>query len=455
MIDPETKKILSIGVGVSATIAASVGVSFIETLIVSVLGAEQLAGVTLAISVYSIIFVSCLGVVVAVNPILSRTIGTRDELAIRCIAHQGIWVAATMSIAGLMALTISPLVLKYLANSPEELAFSLTYLWGAALGFPAWILYVAFRSILIAIDEVKIAAYTMLASVPVHALLAYALTLGTAYTDPLGVLGAGIDYSLTSYATVAVILIRMARSRSPALANVMTGPFQFKKTEFLGIIRLGLPMAARIVLREGTMPASVFLVAPFGAEGLAAHAVALRIVSLASIPTFGISNALITLAGAALGSNDWLRAKRVTAVAIRLSMSIGFLVCVGVVAFSNLFAHLFLPGENIDVIALVVRLLGISCLFILIDSIQGPVVGSLVALSDAKIPLFIFAWGSWLIGFPLAFALSRTLPYPIEGAWVGLILGSVVATSLLFVRLRSKLHQLQAIQVPKLSGISK
>lgn len=440
MIGPEARKILTIGAGVSLTIAASVGIALIETLIVSSLGAAELAGVTLALSLYNIVFVACLGVVVAITPILSRAVGRQDDSAIRSTAHQAIWVAGAMSAAGLLVLALSSLFLRHLTNTPAELVSSLEYLWGAAPGLPAWILYVALRSILIATNKVRIATFVMLASVPVHAGLAYILTYGTAVSAPLGVLGAGIAYSAISYLTVGAVLVGMVRSRSPLLANVMAGPFRLRWHEFRAIVALGLPMAGRIVLREGTMPASVLLVAPLGAEALAAHAVALRIVSLAGIASFGISNATIARVGMALGSGDWSRARQVGGIAGRLSLIIGLILCLGIVATAEPVARLFLANGDSGLIALAARLLGVCCLFILLDCLQGPAVGALVALQDAKWPLAIFAGGTWLIGFPLAYGLSRALSYPLEAAWAGLIIGSGVSTGLLVLRLRWKLR---------------
>jgi MATE family multidrug resistance protein len=444
VFDSEAKKLLSNGAGVSVTVAASVGISFIETLVVSALGPDQLAGVTVALSIYGIIFAGSMGMAVAITPILAQAVGKKDDPAVRAIAHQGVLVLAVVSLVSVAMLALSLVTLRYVTSSPDEFAFGFTYLVCTSFGLPAWIFYFGLRSILVAVNRVKIASYAMLASVPVHAVLAYFLTNGTFLTPPMGVAGAGIAYSLTSCVTVGAIVVAMARSNAPALVNIMTGPLRVRRPEFLAIARLGIPTAARIVLKEGMLPASVLLVAPLGTKSIVAHAIALRMVSITGIASFGISIATIAQVGEAVGGNAWMRARQISSTAIKLSITIGAALCVAIIVAASPISQLFISSTDAELLALSTRLLGIVCLFILINSLQAPVIGALVAVQDAKLPLLFSAGGNWLVGFPLAYILSRTLHYGIEGAWVGLIIGSIVATGLLIVRLRSNLLAMPA-----------
>ncbi|QEI06568.1 MATE family efflux transporter [Pigmentiphaga aceris] len=437
MSQSETKTLLSISAGVSMAIAASIGISFIETLVVAQLGAQALAGVTIALALYSLVFVGCLGVVVAINPILSQAVGRGDKAAIRSNAQQAGFVALAMSCVGLLVFAASPYLLALTASDPQQLDKAVTYLKGAAVGLPAWVFYIALRSVLMSLGSVRIATWTMLASVPFHALLAYALTHGTPLSPALGVLGAGIAHSAISYLTVVVILLAMRRSRSPAVRNVMQGPIRFDAPVFGAIFHLGAPMCARILLREGMLPASVMLVAPAGASMVAAHAVALRVVGFAGIVSFGLGSATIVQVGAAIGAKDWTRAKAISGLATRLCIGIGALVCVGIVLGATSIVGLFLPADD-TITPMTARLLAVACLFVLIDCVQGPVGAALVAMQDARMPLVIYAVCVWLLGFPLAYVFSHGMSVAAEGVWLGLSVGSACATAMLVLRLRKK-----------------
>jgi MATE family multidrug resistance protein len=436
----ETKTLLSIGAGVSMAIAASVGIALIETLVVSQLGPEALSGVTLALGLYSLVFVGCLGVVVAITPTLAQAVGRGDLPAVRRNAHQAAFVVATVSVVGLLIFALSPWLLSPMASGAGQRDIAFTYLKGAATGLPAWVAYIALRSTLMTLGSVRIATWTMIASVPVHAVMAYALVHGTPISPALGVLGAGIAHNLVSYLTVVVILLVMRRSRTPAVMNVMQGPLRFDGSTYRAIIRLGIPMSARILLREGMLPLSVMLVAPAGAAMVAAHAVALRVVSFAGIASFGISSATLVRVGAAIGAGEWVRARSVTRLATGLCVGIGLTVCLAIVVGAAQISGLFLPPDP-TLISLASRLLAVACVFVLIDCVQGPIAAALVALHDARMPLLIYGVCIWLLGLPLAYVFSRSLPVAVEGVWWGLSVGSACATVLLTLRLRRKMRE--------------
>jgi MATE family multidrug resistance protein len=439
----EIKSLLSIGAGISMAVAASVGIAVIETLIVARLGADALAGVTLALALYSLVFVGCLGVVVAITPILSRAVGGGDTHAIRCLAHQVGFVAGAMSLIGFVVFALSPVLLAPMASHPGELDVALRYLAGAAPGLTAWLGYIALRSVLMTLGSVRIATITMLASVPVHALMAYALVHGTPWTPELGVLGAGIAHCAVSWVTVAVILLAMRRSGQPLVSAIMRGPVTFSGPEFRAIFRLGIPMSARILLREGMLPASVMLVAPAGGAMIAAHAVAMRVVGLAGIASFGIGSAAIVRVGEALGAGDRRRARDVSRLAIFLSLASGIAASIVIVACAPQIAALFLPAAD-AVTPVATRLLMVACVFLLIDCVQGTLGAGLVALQDARVPLAIYAVCIWLVGFPLAHVCASVFPVAAEGVWFGLSIGSAIATALMVVRWRAKFRTAEA-----------
>lgn len=62
-------------------------------------------------------------------------------------------------------------------------------------------------------------------------------------------------------------------------------------------------------------------------------------------------------------------------------------------------------------------------------------------MQDARMPLMIYAAGIWLLGFPLAYVFSHSLPVAVEGVWLGLSVGSGFATVMLVLRLRAKFRK--------------
>jgi MATE family multidrug resistance protein len=100
----EARAVGGISAAVTMTMFAQLAISAIETLIVARLGTRALAGVTLAISVDSLVFMFALGVTTAITPIVSEAFGRGDALAVRVSGQQGIWVGLSFALPGVAVL---------------------------------------------------------------------------------------------------------------------------------------------------------------------------------------------------------------------------------------------------------------------------------------------------------------------------------------------------------------
>jgi len=287
----EARTLAGISLSIAVTMFAQLAISAVETLIVARLGVHVLAGVTLALSVYLLVFLFALGVATAVTPIVAQAHGRGNVEGLRRSGQQGLWVGLTFSIPGVALLIgFSSIIELAFGNGPEAVSAS-DYLLGAAWGLPAWVCYVAVRSLAIATGRVRITTIIMLASVPVHAGLTWWLVFGGFGLPPLGALGAGFAYSLTAFGAWGLLMTIVQNSPVDAFGSVFRRPFVWDGERYRQIMRLGIPFSCRIMLREGVLPAAAFALAPYGAAAVAAHAVAAQVISLAGVFSFGFSDA--------------------------------------------------------------------------------------------------------------------------------------------------------------------
>jgi MATE family multidrug resistance protein len=432
----EARALAGIATAISLTMFAQLAISAIETVIVARLGIAALAGVTLALGLYSLVFLFALGVVTAVTPIVAAAIGRGDGAEVRRSGQQGFWVGLGFSLPGMALLLGVPQLVGF--GHGAEAAAAAAYLTGAGWGLPAWVAYVGVRCLAVATGRVRVSTAIMLAAVPVHAALAWAMVFGVPALaiPPLGVFGAGLAYALTAFAALALLALLLWWRPDGAFASVFRRPLLLDRTACAAILRLGLPFACRIVLREGVLPAAAFAVAPFGAAALAAHAVAARVVELAGVFSFGFSDAANVRVSAAIGAGAPRRARHAAVVALCLASAVSAAVAATIMLIPSTIAGWVLGRADVTGVAAAAALLPIAAVLLFLDGVQSAAGGALAGLRDARGPLLIAIFGGWGVGLPAGMLLARHVGLPAAGMWGGLVIGAVLTTALYLHRLR-------------------
>jgi len=436
----EARALAAISAAVTLTMFAQLAMSAIETAIVARLGVRELAGVTLGLSAFSLMFLFTLGVVTAITPIVAHAHGAGDLDGVRRSGQQGIWVGLAFALPGMAILLLISAPLSRLLGAGPVAGYARAYLGTAAWGLPAWVTYVAVRSLAIATGRIRVTTMLMLAAVPVHAALSWVLVFGAFGLPGHGVAGAGAAYSLTAFAALGLLAIILRFEPDTAFASVFRAPLVFDRARASAIVRLGVPFACRILLRESLLPAAAFVLAPFGATAVAAHAVAEQVVMLGGVCAFGFSDAANMRVSTAIGAAAPAHARQAGWVAIQLALGISALVAASVlIAPSTLARWVLGPGDAAGLRA-AVGVLPIAALLLFLEGVQSAAGGALSGLRDAKGPLLIAILGSWGLGMPLGYGLARATTSPAQGMWWGLAAGAGLTTCLYLARLRRKLR---------------
>lgn len=438
----EARALFGISVSVTITMLAQLIISAVETIAVARLGVTILAGVTLALSIYLLVFLFALGVVTAVTPIAAQARGRGDEEGVRLVGQHALWVGLTFSLPG-AALLLGGGFLLVLHGGPPEAIATADYLMGAAWGLPAWVCYVAVRSFAVATGRVRTTTAIMLAAVPLHGGLTWWLVFGGLGLRPLGAIGAGLAYSLAAVLAWGLLIIIVRTSRADAFSRSLSSPFTWESQRYWEIVRLGIPFACRIVLREGVLPAAAFVAAPFGSYAVSTHAVAARILDLLGVCSFGFSDAANTRVGIGIGAGKLCQVKSVGWISVQLSAFVSLLIVVVLLTEPAQFAFWFMGSADPAGIALTASVLPTAACVLFLEGIQSAIGGALSGMRDAKGPLLITVFGSWGIGLPVGFMLAHMIAVPVLGLWIGLLSGTCVTTTLYVIRFRRRLSCLQ------------
>lgn len=416
---------------------AGTALTTMDVLLLGRLGAETLAAAALGTNLFHIFFVTLIGLMSAVSPLVAAEFGRRRHAVreIRRTVRQGLWVATAASVPAMALMWAGEPILLALRQDPglaaeagrylrsllwallPNLGFLVLRMFIASLGRPGWGLAIA------------------LATLPVNLGLAVLLIFGGAGIPPLGLVGAGVATTLTAtlgFATLAAVLLLDRRFRRYHIFGRVWRP---DWPRFRAVWRVGLPVAVTLALEVGLFNGSGLMMGALGTPELAAHAIALQIAALCFMVPLGIGQAATIRVGHALGAGDPASAGRAGWAAFALACVFACAVAALLVAVPDgLIAAFIDPARDPEVARIAVVLLAFAALFQLADGSQAVTAGMLRGLQDTRMPMIYAAFGYWAVGAPLGYGLAFPLGFRGAGVWTGLAVGLAVVSGLLLWR---------------------
>ena len=124
MIGKEIRETLHLGLPLILAQLAQMSMSFIDTLMVARLGGLDLAGVALGGAVFHPIAFVCLGVLMAVGPLVSQAHGARDPLTAGRAVRQGLWLGLLLAAPAVVLMWNASLLLEWMGQDPELVALA-------------------------------------------------------------------------------------------------------------------------------------------------------------------------------------------------------------------------------------------------------------------------------------------------------------------------------------------
>lgn len=427
-------RILPLGLPLAVGYMAQISISFTDAALVARSGSEALAGVTLAVSLFSLVMLFGLGLVTAVAPKVaaSHQASAADEL--RGWAVQGAWLALLAGALGIVVLLNTEHILVLMGQNPGVAAIAQDYNNGAAAGLPFFLLYVNARCLMTGVGRPKPATWIMLAAVPLNLVLGYSMIFGVGRLPGLGVFGAGLASSVVRMFASVLVGVVLLRGRTFRELDLRAGSPAPRPPMLLELGRVGAWIGVRILLGEGFLPVLAFFVARHGAHAVSAHAVALRLESLIVVFALGFSSAATAAAAWAHEEKDWraLRDLRTALLLIGLVYSLVLSSAV-TLCFHGIVRDVFGIHDRGTQTTLS-TLLPLLIVYIVVDTLVTMPMGYLVGLSDTRVPTAVVAAGNWILGLGSGAALSEFTPLGFYGLWLGAGIGTTCVTAFCFAR---------------------
>lgn len=411
---------------------SQVAMGFTDTVMAGRIGATDLAAIALGSSLWLPVYLACVGLLMALSPTVAQIVGANRTSRAGAVFRQGLWLAVITAIAAVPAVRLLDALLSWIAIDPPVASIAAEYLDAVSWGMPGICIYLVFRFVSEGAGFTRPVMYIQLVALGLNVLGNYVLMFGKFGAPALGAVGAGWSTAIVMWMNAAIIAAWVWLHPRYAALQLFRGPSRPDRCELARLVKLGLPMAAGIVIEIGLFSAVSLLMGSLGAVAVAAHQVALNYSGLMFMIPLGISMAVTIRVGLATGAGDHEGVRRsgwtgvgMSALAMTVSASV-------MLSFPEGIVSVYTRDEAVRTVA--VGLLAMAALFQVADGIQVCALGALRGMKDTVVPMWLTFVSYWIVGLSLAYFLGIRLDLGPRGLWSGLVISLVVAAVLLGLR---------------------
>jgi MATE family multidrug resistance protein len=431
------RAVLALGLPLVGSHLAQMALHVADTVMVGRYGVTELAAVVLGSSTFFIIFILGAGFAQAVMPLVAAAAAARDETQARRDTRMGLWLSVAFGVAIYPLFWLSGPLLAALGQKPEVVALGETYLRIVGLGMIPALWVMVLKSFLAALERAQIGLWVTLGGLALNVLLNWLLIFGAAGFPELGVAGAAIATVLVQAATCAALAAYAALLPALRPYRLFQRLWRPDGAAARRVFRLGLPIGLTSLAEGGLFQASALMMGMIGTVELATHGIAMQSASITFMVHVGLSNAATVRAGQALGRGDARDLRDGARVAVLMSLAFSLFTVALFLAVPETLIRLFLAPDEpqaAEILAFGVVLLALAALFQVADAMQVMALGLLRGIQDTRVPMWIAVFSYWAVGVPMSWLLAFRLGQGGAGLWLGLVIGLVVAASLLMTR---------------------
>jgi putative MATE family efflux protein len=409
---------------------------------VSRLGTTAVAVVGITESVMTLIYALAIGVSIAGTAIVARRIGERDPERAAHSAGQVIvlGIAAAAAIGLIFGLN-APAILRLMGTDPDVVAagtaFARVMLGGNVTVFLVFLINAIFRGA----GDAVIAMRTLWLANALNIVLGPCFIFGLGPFPRWGIVGAAVATNIGRGVGVLYQLWQLSGHRGRVHLYWRHLVPDFK--EIRAIVATAGNGVAQLVISTTSWVGLFKILALSGSAALAGYTIAIRLVTFALMPAWGLSNAGATLVGQNLGAGQPDRAEAAVRLTARYNTVFLGIVGLAFIALSHPLIGLFAPDAAVG-------RYGTQALWIV--SLALPLYAAGMCLEaafngagDTWTPTRLNFFCLWLGQVPIAWVLARPLGLGALGVFIAVPVSFTILTvwsAILFQRGRWKERKL-------------
>ncbi|MCH7533702.1 MAG: MATE family efflux transporter [Gemmatimonadetes bacterium] len=417
---------------VAAVQVGMMAMGAVDTVMVGRVTPTDLAAVAIGNLYFFGVAVFGMGVLFALDPVISQAVGAQDANAVaRGVQRGGLLALILTALASVLLLPAGP-ILGALRQPPDVVPVAAAYAWASILGVYPFYGFVVLRQSLQAMGRIRPLLWTVAAANVVNVVFNWILIYGNLGAPELGAVGSGWATSLSRWFMMLMLILVAWPLLRPSLRPFRPEAMALKPLARL--LRVGAPIGAQQSLEFGVFGAAGLLIGLMGTIPVASHQVALQLAALTFMVPVGVAQATSVLVGQAVGRADPPGARRAAGAGLLVGAGFMSVTAALFLLFPEPLAAIF--SVDRPVIATAATLLPIAGVFQIFDGLQVVAAGALRGVADTRVPMILNFVGFWLVGLPICVVLGLWLDWGPAGVWWGLAIGIGIVAILLLHRIR-------------------
>jgi MATE family multidrug resistance protein len=387
----------------------------VDTIMAGRYSTVDLAAVGIGGSIYITVFVTMMGVLLALTPVAAQHFGAGRFAAIGEEVRQCMWLSVVLSLAAVAVLQLPEPFLQLTRAAPEVSEKVRAYLGRISLGVPALLFFRVFGSFTTAVSQPRLVMLLNLLGLSLKVPLTWLFMYGGFGLPAMGAPGCALATSVCAWVTSLLGWGYCARDPSYRRFEVFrhwSWPHWPTIRHLLGV---GVPIGATFLVDVTAFTFMTLFIARLGATYSAAHQIAANFAALLFMVPLSLATAATVLVGQAIGARDFARARATGIQALIIGMTVAVAFSIALMLGRHAVAALYARDAVVQSAAAV--LLGFVAVYHLADALQSVSVNVLRGYKRTVVPMLIYTGALWGIGLGGGYVLGLT--GLIDLGWLG------------------------------------
>ena len=411
-----------------------VTVGIVDSIMVGQIGPEALAASSFANNILMVFLMFGIGVSYGITPLVAQADGQGDRHKITRLLRHGIILCLFTSLVLFLFGYLLSFAFESFSQPEEVIRLGKPYFYVILASMLPMMLFQNFRQFTEGLSITKPTMFITIGANVINVILNYLLIYGKFGFPEMGLIGAGWGTLISRIFMALGMMLYVGKSNRTRDYRDAFKIFSISVAYFKPMLKIGVPSGIQFLFEVSAFAGAALLMGKLGVVPLAAHQIAISLVSLSYMMATGIAAASTVRIGNQIGKRDAFNLNR--AGNTSFIMALIFMACCSVVyiIFHNFFPTLYI--DDPEVIQIAGSLIIVAGFFQLSDGVQVVGLGSLRGMSDVRVPTIITFVAYWVLGIPVSYLFGFVLGFGPEGVWYGLLTGLSIAAITLFVRFK-------------------
>lgn len=436
---PVYRKNLALAVPVIFSQIGQVTVNITDNIMVGHLGTTELAAASFAINIFHIGMLFGLGVSLGLTPLVGQSINSKAKNNLGNWLRNGVLVNLLVSLilCGVMGSVV--FFMPQMGQSVEVVNKAIPFYLLHVVSLIPLLMFFSFKQFLEGIGNTRIAMVITVTINLINIILNYGLIYGKLGLPALGLNGSGIATLIARLVMPGIFVVVMLKRPSFRIYLAEAFHSAFDKLKIKRIVSIGLPVGIQMVIEVLAFSLGAIMLGWISKESLAGHQVAISMVAMTYMISFGLASGTTIRVSHAVGENDYKEVRQ--SIVASLHLVIIFMSTMGVlfILLQNQLPLLFTSDPA--VIKVAAGLLVVGAFFQIFDGIQVVLLGALRGIADVRIPMIMAFFSYIVVSLPVSYLLAFVFKLGYSGVWMGLVGGLSTAAVLFGLRLKKSLKK--------------